>query len=719
MKIKHLFNRSIIGLSLISGFITLGQNARNIQPCNTYAAMEEAFAARPGAQARYNKIQETLNKEYQQYNTNNSLNKASAFVYTVPVVFHILHQGGAENIPDATIINALDYVNKDFARANSDASLTAAPFNTSYINSDIKFMLAKKDPNGNCTSGIVRHIDSKTDWKQANNLTNYVYTWNPSQYLNVYIVKNIVSTSTVTGGGIIVGYTFKPGTWPTGAPQDAIVYRYDFLSTGNADARSLSHEIGHWLNLAHTWGNTNNPGVSCGDDGITDTPVTKGEFSSCPPSNSSACTQTNVAMNNLNNVENIMNYSSCPKNFTSGQTNAMRSALASSTSGRSNLWSTGNLGAGGTDVNGPGNCAPTADFMSTAAGDYTLCAGQTLVNFKDFSYNGAVTSWTWTATNGATITTPNGSVTNVYFPNVGLSVVTLSAQNSFGIGSVSRTVSVINGSAVTTNFIESFEGSGTPPNWNVDNVTGGVTWNQTSNAGSDGSFSFLMDGAVSTSLAEDILYMPIMDFASNPGAILTFDYAYRRKTTTWNDIFKVQLSNDCGGSWKDVFAPSAAVMASGSGGVGTSIFIPTAAEWKNQDVSNHPNYFTFSASSSVMGRFYFQEANGGFGNKLYVDKVNFGNPNGVNEITKHLLLSLYPNPTNGSANLKFVLSNDANVKVSVSDIAGKIVSLERLINLNAGEHTILINENNQLQKGIYIVNMEYKGTKMAKKLIVD
>ncbi|MFO0358631.1 MAG: M43 family zinc metalloprotease [Sphingobacteriaceae bacterium] len=717
MKIKLLLNRSILGLSLITGLTAFGQENRHIQPCNTYAAMEEAFAANPGSKERYEALQKTMYKEYLDYSANRLTAKTAAPVYTIPVVFHILHQGGAENISDATVMAAMDYINKDFARTNTDAGQTVAPFNTSYIDSEIKFMLAKKDPNGNCTNGIVRHIDAKTEWKQANNLTNYTYTWDPTKYMNIYIVKNIVPTSTVTGGGIIVGYTFKPNTWPTGAGQDAIVYRYDFLSGGD-NPRSLTHEIGHWLNLSHTWGNTNNPGVACGDDGITDTPVTLGEFSSCPSSSATACTQTNVAMAGLNNVQNIMNYSSCPRNFTTGQTNAMRAALVSSNSGRNNLWSAGNLTF--TDINASGNCAPVADFMSTAAGDYTLCAGQTLVTLKDFSYNGTVTSWTWTATNGATLSAPNSSVTNATFPNVGTSIVTLSVTNGQGTGSTSRNITVINGVATATSgFSESFEGSGTPANWNVINVSGGVTWNQTSNAGSNGAFSFMLDGSVSTSLAEDILDMPIMDFAANPGALLTFKYAYRRKNTTHNDVFKVQLSDNCGASWKDVYAPSAAVLASGSGGTGTSNFIPTAAEWKFQDVSSHPNFFTFSASSSVIGRFYFQEANGGFGNKFYLDEVNFETPNGVNEMTAHLRLNLYPNPTNGTAKLTFVLSNDANVKVSVVDVTGKLVAAEKAYNLGAGEHSISLNENSQLQKGIYLVNMEYNGTKMARKLIVE
>ncbi|MGE0567793.1 MAG: M43 family zinc metalloprotease [Bacteroidia bacterium] len=713
---KHLLlTTASLGLFLTT---SVAQNSQKVQPCNTYAAMEEAFALIPGAKENYEKEQAKLEKAYQIYQDNFYSHKTSAPpVYTVPVVFHILHEGGAENIPDADVISCLDYVNKDFARTNTDANQTNPPFDASYINSEIVFKLAAKDPNGNCTNGIVRHITDKTDWKQASPLTNYVYTWDPTKYLNIYIVKNIVPTSTVTGGGIIVGYTYKPGTWPTGAAQDAIVYRYNYM-TGGDNPRSMTHEIGHWLNLSHTWGNTNNPGVACGDDGVTDTPVTKGEFTGCPTTSASACTQTSAPMNGLNNVQNIMNYSGCPKNFTTGQTNKMRTALAASTSGRDNLWSAGNLSF--TGVNAPSPCAPIAEFMSTSAGGYTVCSGQTIIAFKDFSYNGAVTSWSWSATNNATITSPTSSVTNIYFPTVGTASVTLVVTNGQGSDTQTREVYVMDGTPTATmGPFESFEGSGVPPGWSVINPNG-IGWVQTSNAALHGQFSFMLDGSISTSLAEDILVMPMMDFVANPNATLRFSYAYRRKSATHDDVFRVQLSKDCGGSWKDVYAPSASQLASGSGGVGTSNFIPTAGEWKIQDVSGHPNWFSFTGSSSVLARFYFQEANGGFGNKIYIDSVMLvAAPVGVNELTKHLRLQVYPNPTNAQADVQFVLSNDADVKLSVYDYTGKVVVPEKSYRLTPGEHTLPVNADGKLSKGIYIINLEYNGTKLARKLSIN
>jgi hypothetical protein len=325
MKKPLLFACSFIFASGIS----MAQTSEGLQlhPCGTYEAMEAAFKADPNLKVNYNLIQSQLDLEYQaalKEKDNTHKKMSSATVYTVPVVFHVM---GPQNIPDQVFVNCINQINKDYSRKGSDTGTINDNFRPIYTDAEIQFALAKRDPNGKCTNGIIRHDDQNIYWNQ--NSPNYAYSgtgtnrWPREKYMNVYIVDCISSSQIscpTTSGLFLGGYTYVPGSSP-GASADAIVMLGRLLGQSQiTDARTLSHEIGHWLNLQHTFGSTNSPGQTCGDDGVTDTPVTKGVQSQCPSSETNSCSGSG----NLWNVENIMDYSSCPKMFTTGQATRMR-----------------------------------------------------------------------------------------------------------------------------------------------------------------------------------------------------------------------------------------------------------------------------------------------------------------------------------------------------------------------------------------------------------
>jgi hypothetical protein len=715
-----------LALALVS-FAGFSQEVK-IQPCNTYEAMERHFAEDPEAKRNYDALQEQYKSELMGSEKSPAARTASAFQYTIPVVFHVLYDCNDENlgVTDADFVAAIQQINSDYAKQGSDTSLITQPFRSSYIPSDIKFMLAKKDPLGNCISGVVRHYDSKTNWQQSlansGSASYWTYTWDPTKYLNVYIVASIVPQGTVTGGGIIVGYTFRPGTWSTGNGHDAIVYNVNFVNgtnNGIPNIRSLSHEMGHWLNLAHTFGNTNNPGTQCADDGITDTPITKGEFGNCPSSTIATCTQTLPAMNGLNNVQNIMNYSGCPRNFTTGQTNAMRTTLGSTMniSGRNNVYSPANLAF--TDVNGAGSCAPVADFISTNC-SYTVCAGGSLT-FMDLSYNATPTSYNWAANNGAVLSTTNSTLTTITFQNLGTSTVSYTVSNAQGSSMKTVGVTVLDGTpGIIGPYSESFENPGVPANWTLINVDNdAVTWQQTDSASYDQSYSFMIAGAQDPPNSVDMLQMPSMDILHNQNNIFQFAYAYRQQTTTQNDVLKIEGSTDCGGTWSSIYSMSAAYMANGSGGTSTDNFVPASNEWKVYTISSASNWQNYKSSSNVLVRFNFTEGSNGYGNNIYIDAINFSSPTGINELTKSIQFNLYPNPTTSETNVSFKLDDPATIKVTVLDVTGREVLPAVENKYSAGEQTISINKNNTLAKGVYFVNLSFNGAKMSSKLVIN
>jgi len=713
---KQIFN-TVLSAFLISASMGLAQNPV-LQPCDTYGAMEQVFAQDPQLRINYENSQKSLNEQILNYTKLLSQNKSTAAPeYTIPVVFHILHQGGAENISDAQCIAALNQVNSDLAKMGVDAASVTSPFNNLYIPSDIKLMLAKKDPTGKCTNGIIHRYDARTNWDRTGNMAALYagITWNPTKYLNIIIVKQIISQPGQVG--IVVGYTWLPGTWSAGDNRDAIVYNSSFLS--GTTARSLTHELGHWLGLSHTFGATNNPGVSCGDDNLQDTPPTKGYFSTCPSSASgNACAVATATYGaGQANVENIMDYSSCPKNFTGDQTARMRGVLASPVSGRSNLSNANNLSSNFTDVNGAGNCAPIADFYPSTM-SFTVCKGGSL-NMKDFSYNATISSYQWAADNSAIVATPSASTTMISFPVAGTSSVTLTASNPNGSGVSVKVVTVVdNAPGMIGPVIEGFEGAGVPLNWSVINPNAGsVTWVQTNSAAYEGFNSYYINTFANQAGHEDMLVTPIIDLASNPGSTFSFRYAYAKYTAAQTDELAIEGSKDCGGTWQNVFTLAASVMANGSGGTTTAPFFPQPDQWKLYDLSSHPNWNNYVSSSSVMFRFKFKSA--GVGNYIYIDAVNLDAPVGINELTKSTRFMLYPNPSKGESAVSFSLNDASDIALNVYDVSGRLVESIANANYSAGEHSLSVNKNASYNSGVYFIELSVNGARMSKKLIVQ
>ena len=253
--------------------------------------------------------------------------KKMATVYTIPVVIHIIHNGesvgSGANISDAQVQSAMDALNKDFRMTNSDTLTASHPFYSLSADAEIEFCLAKKDPNGLATTGVVRYNKGKSEWE----ITDFDATvkpatqWDRTKYMNIWVV---------TIGGVddgTLGYATFPGT--NDATDGVVMGTTYFGTTGNVSPgfdlnRTATHEVGHYLNLYHIWGD-----ATCGDDEVTDTPPAEQDNAGCPsfPHNvSSSCSPgTNGEM-----YMNYMDYTddACMQLFTEGQKTRMRSALS-------------------------------------------------------------------------------------------------------------------------------------------------------------------------------------------------------------------------------------------------------------------------------------------------------------------------------------------------------------------------------------------------------
>lgn len=725
-------------LLVLFGAITLSfgavsqEDKRTLVPCATFDAMEEGFKNNPDLRTKYNLIQSQLELEYQaelqKMNNNASQRTAAVPVYTIPVVFHIM---GALNISDQAFVDLISYINNDYAKTGPDIASISSLYSSLYVDAEIRFALAKRDPNGNCTNGIIRHDDESIYWSQSS--PNYKFSgtgtnrWPVNKYLNIYIVECISSSTyscPTTSGAYIGGYTYLPGSTPyvsNGNMGDAIVMLRNQIpvsSSSQTDSRTLSHEIGHWLNLQHTFGSTNNPGVSCGDDNVTDTPPTKGNFSTCP---ASAGTNSCDASGNQN-TENIMDYSSCPKMFTQGQVTRMRTALTSSTGGRNNLWTTANLAA--TGISAGYTCTPVADFYANKKG---VCVGNS-TTFFDNSEVGASGTYSWTF-QGGTPATSTATSQAVTYSAPGTYSVSLTVTNPNGTNTANKVsyITVTNGTGGTVlpNTID-FETTGIPAGVNVVNPDAAtVAWTQYTASGANStSKAMYLNNFTASNILGDIDYFetPYYDFSNTSNISLSYYYAYAKRNAAQLDSFKIQYSLDCGGTWINVIGvPTAAQMATASGGTVTSAFTPTSAQWIQKTII--PGLLTNLVNKpSVKFRFYFRtDVSRTTSNNVYIDQINLtGNvTTGITQLESSIGLSIFPNPTNSSAVINFNVSDVKDAKISVVDMIGRVVESSDKLALENGSVNYTVNANNSLAKGVYIVNLDINRQRISKKLIIE
>ena len=209
----------------------------------------------------------------------------------IPIVFHIIHNYGTENISDAQILNEMDTLNRDYQKQNRDTILLEPPFNKIAANCNIEWRLAQIDPYGKPTTGIERIPSVKTYNAGEGSKINQ---WPRQKYMNVWVVSSIASGDGLSGGTILGYAPFPSSVDGYYYPSDGVlINNIGVGSIGTAGgnlasyptefSRTLTHELGHTMSLLHTWGPTNSPGVACGDDGIADTPPTEGHFSCSSP----------------------------------------------------------------------------------------------------------------------------------------------------------------------------------------------------------------------------------------------------------------------------------------------------------------------------------------------------------------------------------------------------------------------------------------------------
>ncbi len=244
--------------------------------------------------------------------------------YIIPVVFHILHENGPENIADSQVYDAMRILNNDFNKRNADTAAVIPPFDSLIADVGIQFQLAGLDPNGNPTTGIDRIQTTYTD---SGGFVSMINQWNPHNYLNIWTIRQSLDS---------LFEPVFPATADSFPNEDGVEILNSYVgSIGTSSvitSRTLTHLLGHYLNLLHTWG-FGTVGISCGDDSIQDTPITKG-WDYCPAEADAAVCDTAI----VENYQNFMEFSQCRCMFTPDQKARMLNALNSPVAHRDSLF---------------------------------------------------------------------------------------------------------------------------------------------------------------------------------------------------------------------------------------------------------------------------------------------------------------------------------------------------------------------------------------------
>jgi PKD repeat protein len=526
-------------------------------------------------------------------------------IKTIPVVVHVIHNGGSENISAAQIASQIEVLNEDFGK------LLGTPGDGQGVDTRIRFCLAKKTPDGRCTDGIVRiqsplSVHKTYERSELAALSN----WDPARYLNIYVVRSINT-------GTTLGYASYPGG-PEAEDGAVMAYNY-FGRTGavasNTSGRTATHEIGHWFGLYHTFnGGCDTDTCSASGDLVCDTPPVANPNFGCPNANTCSNDQPNLP----DQVDNYMDYTNdnCKHRFTEGQRIRMHGALSTQ---RPDVWQAWNLVATGCDSGYVSPvCGVVADFTSN---NTAICKGNP-VQFINRSLNQPTTfQWSFPGGSPASLTDLNPVVT---YADTGSYDVLLIAGNTMGLdtlywpGYITVHLPAI---GMALPYTEGFEGEGFPPGGIIlENPDGGVTWERDTVAVAyEGQASAKINNLINTNYGQaDRLELPLFDFTTVPrdSLYLRFRWAYARSDANYSDELVVQVSTDCGVNFVQKFYRTGNNLVTGP--TQTTPYVPDSTTvWKLANIDLR----SFDTSDHVQIRIV-NVTDGG--NNLYIDAIRLG-----------------------------------------------------------------------------------------------
>ncbi|WP_202243247.1 T9SS-dependent choice-of-anchor J family protein [Fulvivirga sediminis] len=602
---------------------------------------------------------------------NSSQGRQMAEIITIPVVVHVIHNGSAlgekGNITDEQIISQIDVLNEDYRRRNADAANTPSVFQSVAADTEIQFALAKRDPEGLPTNGIVRVNGHQKEWFTGENVAlKRLSYWPAEDYLNIWVTDI---------EGNFLGYAQFPDSGLSGIENestdratDGVVI--DYLAFGSKDkhptsslagnydlGRTATHEIGHYLGLRHIWGDN----TSCsGTDYVSDTPTQQNSTNSCPSGVLESCGSRDM-------YENYMDYTSdaCMNLFTKGQKERIRIVMENSPRRASLKNSLGlvepvivsnNLGIRKIITPETADCADT----SVPTLEIRNYGNNTITSAKiSLKVNGSVVETRTYGINLAPLamTTVSFSTYTYGFPGTYNFEFEITQVNGLSDNDNSNNIAEI----LVTKPEEAelpfnIDFNTFPANWTIENPDEHITW-QLVNAPKETSsnralgidFFNYENGAV------DILKSPSIDISESPVAVLKFAVAYGGLSKSGKEGLLVTVNPYCGDAIDNADTVYYKV---GNDLKSYDKFDPTnASDWKYEAVD-----LEAYRGQKISISFIAINANG---SRLYIDDIEFDDTKKT-DIALEYIVSPAPVACSTS-DLEFIVRNQGTEAIASFD----------------------------------------------------
>lgn len=576
---------------------------------------------------------------------------------TIPVVVHVVYNVAAENISDARIYEQIEVLTEDFRRLNADVGETPAYFAGIAADCEIQFCLATTDPSGNPTTGITRTSTTKTSFTTADEMKGATYgktAWDRNKYLNLWVCD-------LSGG--LLGYAQFPGG---AASTDGVVIDYAYFGVTGAAApfnegRTATHEVGHWLNLYHIWGDD---GTSCGgSDLVADTPNQADETYGCPGGT------IRISCSNGPNGDNFQNYmdytdDGCMNMFTAGQKTRMQALFAPGGTRNSITTSNGCAGGGGGGTcNAPTGMNTTGITASGATFNWTAAAGATSYNVRYKTTAGA----TWTNTTSATTSKAVTGLTGATAYEWQVQTVCSGGTTSAWTASTTFTTTGGGGGTCVDNY-EPNNTSGT-----AATISTGTTYQELIASATDKDYFKFTTTSPNTKIKVTLTSLPA-------------DYDVR----LYNQSVTQKGISENGGTTNEQI-----------------IWNTTAAGTRYVYVYGWDGAFSTADCYDLL---------------VTVQSANWredGSFSVVDEEWDNSIANIYPNPATGDVVTVdyFSVQEDMNVTVQIVDILGRVASTSNAA-VTSGENLIDLNVAD-LQSGVYILVISNGKSTYTENFIVD